>query len=72
MQVYHALSTHKSQEMTIREGQQFKEVVVYLPESGKNTCPGLKLVGAFAQFVTNLIPGYQVTKQLPTNLEAKF
>lgn len=39
-----ALTAHKSQGMTVGPGQAFEKVVVYLPEAGSKSTPGLELV----------------------------
>ena len=38
-----SLSMHKSQGMTVGQGEQFSKVMVYFPV-GTNKCPGLELV----------------------------
>ncbi len=40
-----AITIYKSQGMTIGPGQQFEKVIVYLPEAGTRSIPGLELVG---------------------------
>jgi hypothetical protein len=42
IQICRALTIHKSQGMTIGEGERFKKVVVHLPDNAH--CPGLPLV----------------------------
>jgi hypothetical protein len=42
LQICRALTIHKSQGMTVGEGEQFEKVIVYLPENAKT--PGLPLV----------------------------
>jgi hypothetical protein len=39
-----AITIHKSQGMTIGDGQIFEKVIVYLPEAGSRSDPGLELV----------------------------
>ena len=39
-----AITIHKSQGMTVGEGEIFEKVVVYLPEEGMRKHPGLELV----------------------------
>jgi len=42
LQICRALTIHKSQGMTIGDGEQFKKVIVHLPDNAR--CPGLPLV----------------------------
>jgi hypothetical protein len=42
LQIYRALTIHKSQGMTVGEGEQFEKVIVYLPDNART--PGLPLV----------------------------
>jgi hypothetical protein len=44
LQLCKSLSIHKSQGMTFGQGKQFKKVVVHLPISQRNNCPGLEMV----------------------------